>query len=1759
MNQGFPQISNNDAKESLQGIFTKIKNKKYIRSVFILKDLKPIMNKLENQDKQKIIEYMQREFRDEEFLQQSGYVELPDNKQLYNKARIEKDKQLIFQQLRVPQFNIDNEIHELISKNEQITCRLDDKIFDLLDLNEFRLGKMFFPQIELLQILISFFFHPIMQEPPYLLGQIIGSQLIPQIYQFQYYLETKQNTSQDSYNKIVQTLQDRQLHIISTENFERAISEMKNFKIFAVINSLIEDHQGLQELLFQKLCSLLNCTKQQLEVESILSHLFNIENINEEIEELYFSMIFYFWMKYLTKYDIEQGFSDLKQIDIMSEDTKESREMTMQVIIQEQIKSYVDQILQHFVYVMFYFSKQQSLANSEEYQRYKKQSLELQEKIASNSSKLSFQIWQDVSQLQYCQLINIQGFENQIKFFWMTQLNSELFKIINILFTQEQTQNLFQATKLLEEQLRVIKSKNKDLIIQNILMLLPQSLSNVEKKQNILLITLYLKQNSLNRQAQELIKELFLQTNNKNETEFIQFCERFYELDEEQYEIWLESVEFFQIFKITPKCLRHKKTHKQFPTNQQTAIEQFSFSVPEETNEQLGLAISNWVRCMNANTTYDLFNFYFDSLKRGESVNLLVQLINEEIFNHQSKYGFFNSKALFQIFYNNSNQELKFLLLKYYSKCNPVPFIYQASQFHGIHNLESLYEINDKLYYLMQKSVNIINFSLSKNQSKIGKTELINKIFYKTQKFEIGDNCLINENTIDLMFDFEFNGTRKFMIADTHGYIPPEILIKVLPLFQICIIQIDSEDKLQENIESIKSLQIFNSHKICLLIRNSKKNKIPEQFQQELIQLKINFHQVSDLSWRGIDKQLQLNEIEGASKFVLYNIFSFDCYPHKSQQLYLDILQKFNNKSKENSEVILQNIIILQEMKSELQKLIKLPDGFYALEAFSLRHSHYHYKILKQKLIEKSLEPNSDQAKIKQLRDDIEENLMFKKYKVPTKLLNLFQQVLMQDHMQYLWFLEKLRQFNEKNTQKLNEGNQNPMMRSASSLRSTSQGQQQILSSDINLQVSDVQDQIKHIENELKFNKIGIEIFWRELIQFGSLERQLSINPIEALCQIIRKGEPFELLDGDSQTIDKEILLKIIQKLHQDKNEKVLVLSVLGPQSSGKSTLLNNLFGCHFWTSVGRCTRGVHMQLIKVRNKEKFGGLFNQILLLDTEGLQSPNQTDVEFDQKMSLFILAISDIILITVKGDINLQFHNLIEVCLFQYSQLIQNLSGVKQIVWCFNQNNDVQKKGPFFEQIQQLVMRVEQRNQQPSQSDPEIKEQYNEQIDYARIIDIDTKHIWVLGFAQIQNIWDFQKWTQSSLNETFSKNAYYNGIMMLNNYVEKFQFQNEIGQLQTLSQVLSAIDGTWNNIQKLPDYIEFSELLQYDQNKDMKIEYQKIFKIKSAEFDFKNQIRIQIQEEALKNKPSEEFFIQLKEKKIDDINNKLKTIQESISEELQKFRQTKKISKNIYLKQLEQLDRQFQNERLVCNLIITESILSQKIKYDQDSSLQNLEKAFRTSYDNQRYMQLDQDQILEQFNQEWENILEQFSKTLNSQFDKFQTMQYETIKGHYNDFIIKSSLESEYLNLLRYQINNTQPSKSNQEFQQLFQKYLEELQENQFRPILKADQEFFHIYDKPIKDKIQEFEETNCINFLKFYTCQIQVEYIAKNEIKIYLDNHIIDDFEYLLKVNQDNFEDILQDNQNKDINTYFFQTFFDYFQLEYDIQLIGQNAF
>lgn len=87
-------------------------------------------------------------------------------------------------------------------------------------------------------------------------------------------------------------------------------------------------------------------------------------------------------------------------------------------------------------------------------------------------------------------------------------------------------------------------------------------------------------------------------------------------------------------------------------------------------------------------------------------------------------------------------------------------------------------------------------------------------------------------------------------------------------------------------------------------------------------------------------------------------------------------------------------------------------------------------------------------------------------------------------------------------------------------------------------------------------------------------------------------------------------------------------LSIIGPQSSGKSTLLNNLFHCSFETmndQIGRqqTTKGIH-------------AAFNDqnVLIFDIEGSDSRERGDADalFERKAALFGLALSEVVMVNM-----------------------------------------------------------------------------------------------------------------------------------------------------------------------------------------------------------------------------------------------------------------------------------------------------------------------------------------------------------------------------------------------------------------------------------------------------------------------------------------------------------------------------------------------
>ncbi|XP_066530086.1 interferon-induced very large GTPase 1-like [Hoplias malabaricus] len=132
-------------------------------------------------------------------------------------------------------------------------------------------------------------------------------------------------------------------------------------------------------------------------------------------------------------------------------------------------------------------------------------------------------------------------------------------------------------------------------------------------------------------------------------------------------------------------------------------------------------------------------------------------------------------------------------------------------------------------------------------------------------------------------------------------------------------------------------------------------------------------------------------------------------------------------------------------------------------------------------------------------------------------------------------------------------------------------------------QVKHEQTQLEMISEKLQAATFGLEHILREMGQL--YESFISVKPDRKECgqevfsslskfaaDFLISGHPLELMDGDAAHVPfiwvSAVLDELIKTLG---DERVFVLSVLGIQSSGKSTMLNAMFGLHVLTLCCQC------------------------------------------------------------------------------------------------------------------------------------------------------------------------------------------------------------------------------------------------------------------------------------------------------------------------------------------------------------------------------------------------------------------------------------------------------------------------------------------------------------------------------------------------------------------------------------------------------------
>ncbi|XP_056003657.1 interferon-induced very large GTPase 1-like [Ostrea edulis] len=211
-----------------------------------------------------------------------------------------------------------------------------------------------------------------------------------------------------------------------------------------------------------------------------------------------------------------------------------------------------------------------------------------------------------------------------------------------------------------------------------------------------------------------------------------------------------------------------------------------------------------------------------------------------------------------------------------------------------------------------------------------------------------------------------------------------------------------------------------------------------------------------------------------------------------------------------------------------------------------------------------------------------------------------------------------------------------------------------------------MKSQIKSKQKILANASFGLEHFFREMgqlyesflhcietmfIRVSSKTKLVLEKMPQIAAKLLVWGHPLEIMDGDTASVPENWIKAVFKEIGSiiGENKTMYVISILGIQSSGKSTLLNTMFGMQFSVSAGRCTRGIYAQLIPV-DKAKSSLMFDYALILDTGGLRAPESAGEKHvhDNELATLVIGLADVALINIKGKTVADMQDVLEIVL-------------------------------------------------------------------------------------------------------------------------------------------------------------------------------------------------------------------------------------------------------------------------------------------------------------------------------------------------------------------------------------------------------------------------------------------------------------------------------------------------------------------------------
>ncbi|KAM9718170.1 up-regulator of cell proliferation isoform 2-T2 [Menidia menidia] len=216
---------------------------------------------------------------------------------------------------------------------------------------------------------------------------------------------------------------------------------------------------------------------------------------------------------------------------------------------------------------------------------------------------------------------------------------------------------------------------------------------------------------------------------------------------------------------------------------------------------------------------------------------------------------------------------------------------------------------------------------------------------------------------------------------------------------------------------------------------------------------------------------------------------------------------------------------------------------------------------------------------------------------------------------------------------------------------------------------SENKEEINNIDRQLSNSSLGTEHFFREMGQiyeasFSLPETYPSRQQLQHLpnhcAKLLLDGFPLELVDGDASNIPLRWVSDVLAQLNKlvSPQNKILVVTVLGVQSTGKSTLLNTMFGVQFAVSSGRCTRGAFMLLIKVNQDIKTLLNCDFMVIIDTEGLKSPELAQLdnshEHDNELATLVVGLSDMTIVNIAMENSTEIKDILQIVVHAFLRM-------------------------------------------------------------------------------------------------------------------------------------------------------------------------------------------------------------------------------------------------------------------------------------------------------------------------------------------------------------------------------------------------------------------------------------------------------------------------------------------------------------------------